>query len=165
MNKRRSGDLKPGRKERYAVLPTEMKNRLLEFELGLHGVRDNTKEDYFARMMWFSGFMVVRGTRSFEDVDGKDIDLFLSGYKNPGTKNVFTAVFRRFYRDKPEVVAHLKVYEVELEQITPSEILTPDEVVPLAVEAGKKREIYKYLILALFESCARISELLNLKLS
>jgi hypothetical protein len=36
--------LKPGRKELYAVLSTE-KNRLGEFELGLHGVRENTKEE------------------------------------------------------------------------------------------------------------------------
>ena len=40
-----SGALKPGRKERYAVLPTEIRNRLGESELGLHGVRENTKEE------------------------------------------------------------------------------------------------------------------------
>ncbi|MGA2310010.1 MAG: hypothetical protein ABSG57_10750 [Candidatus Bathyarchaeia archaeon] len=40
-----SGDLKPGRKERLAKLPTEMRKRLGEFGFGLHGVRDNTKED------------------------------------------------------------------------------------------------------------------------
>jgi integrase len=115
-------------------------------------------------MIWFDSFLTGKGKRSFEDVDRKDIDLFLSGYKKPSTKNVFIAVFRRFFRDKPEVVAHLNFYEVELEQITPSEILTPDEIVLLAQEAGRKREIYKYLVLTLFESCARISELLNLKL-
>ena len=62
----RSGALKEGRKERYAVLPTEMKNRLGEFEFGLHGVRENTKEDYLARMIWFGGFLIDRGKRSFE---------------------------------------------------------------------------------------------------
>ena len=86
MNKRRSGDLKPGRKERYAVLPTEMKNRLLEFELGLHGVRDSTKEDYFARMMWFSAFMVVRGKRSFEDVDRKDMTCSYQDTRTPAPR-------------------------------------------------------------------------------
>jgi len=39
-----SGALKPGRKELYAVLSTG-KNRLGEFELGLHGVRESTKEE------------------------------------------------------------------------------------------------------------------------
>jgi len=158
-----SGDHKETRAERLGKLPTEMQKRLGEFEFGFHVVRDNTKADYHARMMWFGSFQVDRG-KSFEDVERKDIDLFLSGYEKPSTKNVFIAVFRRFYRDKPEVVAHLRVYEIDLEEITPSEILTPEEVVTLAVEAGKKREIYKYLILTLFESCARISELLNLKL-
>ena len=40
MSNKRSGDLRAGRKERFAVLPTEMKNWLLEFELGMHGVRE-----------------------------------------------------------------------------------------------------------------------------
>jgi hypothetical protein len=74
-------------------------------------------------------------------------------------------VLRSFYRDlKPEVVTHLRVYEVELEEITPSELLTPEEVIQVAQEAGKKREMNKYLVLTLFESCVRISEVLNLKL-
>lgn len=159
-----SGARKLGRKERLAKLPPEMQNRLGEFELGLHGVRDNTKQDYFGRMVSFGSFLIGKGKRSFEKAERQDIDLFLSSYLNPATKNVFIAVFRHFYNLKPQVVAHLKIYEIDLEEITPSEILTPDEVVALAVEAGKKREEYKYLILTLFESCARISELLNLKL-
>jgi hypothetical protein len=39
-----------------------------------------------------------------------------------------------------------------------------EEVVLLANEAAKKREMYKVLMLALFESCARISEVLSLRL-
>jgi integrase len=140
-----------------------MRKRLDAFGLGLHGVRENTKESYLTKMEFFGRFLTERGKR-FEDADRKEIDVFLSGYDKPGTKNVFIAIFRRFYSDKPEAVAHLKAYDVELEQITPSEILAPEEVVSLAVEAGKKREIYKYIILTLFESCARISELLNLKI-
>jgi len=157
-----SGDHKETRKERLEKLPTEMRNRLGEFEFGLHGVRDNTKADYLGRMVSFGDFLVDRGKRSFEETERKDIDLFLSGYKNPATKNVFIAVFRHFYRDKPEKISHLKIYEVELEAINPGDILSPEEIVLLANEAGKKRELYKYLILTLFESCARISELLNL---
>ena len=33
----------------------------------------------------------------------------------------------------------------------------------IAEEAGKRRDMYKVIILALFESCARVSELLHLK--
>lgn len=46
----------------------------------------------------------------------------------------------------------------------PSELLTLDEVMKIAEECGKRREMYKVLILVLFESCARRGELLNLKL-
>jgi integrase len=158
-----SGAHKETRKERLAKLPAEMQVRLGEFELGLHGVRDNTKQDYLGRMVSFGLFLMGKG-KTFENAERKDIDLFLSNYLNPSTKNVFIAVFRHFYTGKPDLIAHLKVYEIDLEEITPSEILTPSEVVALAIEAGKKREEYKYLILTLFESCARISELLNLKL-
>jgi integrase len=164
MSKNCSGAHKESRKERLSKLPVDMQVKLGEFELGLHGVRDNTKADYLGRMIWFGNFVVDRGKKSFEQIDRKDLDLFLSKYDKPSTKNVFIAVFRHFFKDKPKLIAHLKVYDVDLEEITPSEILTPDEVVSLAIEAGKKREMYKYLILTLYESCARISELLNLKI-
>lgn len=123
MVRKNSGKHKPSRAESLAKLPTEMQKRLGEFEFGLHGVRDNTKADYLARMMWFGSFLVARGKRSFEKAERKDIDLFLSRYEKPSTKNVFIAVFRHFYKEKPEVVAHLKAYAVELEEITPSDIL------------------------------------------
>jgi integrase len=55
------------------------------------------------------------------------------------------------------------VYDVDLQEITPSEILSPEELMALAKEAGKKRELMRYLVLTLFESCARISEVLNLR--
>lgn len=84
MSEKRSGARKESRKERLAKLPAEMQKRLGEFEFGLHGVRDNAKADYHARMMWFGSFQVDRG-KSFEDVERKDIDLFLSGYKKPST--------------------------------------------------------------------------------
>lgn len=164
MVRKSSGKHKETRAESLAKLPTEMQIRLGEFEFGLHGVRDNTKADYLARMVSFGSFLIDKGKRSFEEAKRQDIDLFLSGYKNPATKNVFIAVFRHFYSSKPELISHLKVYEIDLEEITPSEILTPQEVISLAVEAGKKREMYKYIILTLFESCARISELLNLRI-
>jgi len=51
----------------------------------------------------------------------------------------------------------------EQETITPSELLTPNEVIALANEAGKKKDMYQVISLTLFESCARISELLELR--
>jgi hypothetical protein len=40
MSNQRSGDLKPGRKERFTKLPAEMQTKIGEFELGLHGIRE-----------------------------------------------------------------------------------------------------------------------------
>jgi site-specific recombinase XerD len=142
-----------------------MKERLGEFELTLHDVREDSKESYLGRAQWFGEWLVREGIKSFDKAEKKHIDAFLSGYSNVNTKNLFTQVFRRFYQDlKPEVVTHLKIQDVEIPEITPSETLTPDEVMKLACEAGKKREEMKYLILALYESCARISEFLALRL-
>jgi hypothetical protein len=63
MSNQRSGDLKPGRKERYAVLPTEMKEKIGEFELSLDGVREGTKANYLGQIEWFAGFLVGQGIR------------------------------------------------------------------------------------------------------
>jgi len=82
------------------------------------------------------------------------------------TLNLYIHAFRSFYNflNRQETLSHLKLYKVELEDITPSEILSPDEVVAIANEAGKRRELYKILILTLYESCARISEVSHLRL-
>jgi len=165
MSNQRSGDLKLSRKERFAKLPTEMKERIAEFEIGLQGIRESTRDNYLARIAWYGNYLLEHDILQFEKVGKKDIDLFLSRYKNSNTRNLFVQVFRAFYKElKPEVVCHLKIVEVEIEEITPSEILSVDEVVALAKECGKKRELMKYLVLTLFESCARISEVLNLRL-
>jgi len=92
MSNVRSGDLKPGRKERFAKLPTEMQTKIGEFELSLHGIRESTKDNYLGRIEWFAGFLVRQGIQRFQDVSKHEIDLFLSGYKNPNTKNLFIQV-------------------------------------------------------------------------
>jgi hypothetical protein len=92
-----------------------MQTKIGEFELSLHGIRESTKDNYLGRIEWFAGFLVKQGIQRFQDVGRKDIDLFLSGYKNNSTKNLFIQVLRTFYKDpKPEVVAHLKIYSVLL---------------------------------------------------
>jgi predicted nucleotidyltransferase len=86
--KKNSGKHKETRAERLARLPPEMQIRLSEFEFGLHGIRDNTKEDYLAAAGLFGSFLNERG-KTFENAEKKDLDVFLSTYKNPGTKNIF----------------------------------------------------------------------------
>ena len=147
-------------------LTEEMRQKILQYYLSLHGCSENTKENYVERVKKFGEFLLERGIKKFEDANRLDIDLFLSKYKSEGTKNLLILIIKNFYKfiGKTEVTKHLKFYRIRLEQLTPSETLTPDEVVALANEAGKKREMNKILVLTLYESCARISEILNLLL-
>jgi hypothetical protein len=71
-----------------------MKERIGEFKLSLHGVREDTKDVYLAKMEWFGSFLAEQGIKQFGNVDKKDIDVFLSNYNNPNTKNLFIQVFR-----------------------------------------------------------------------
>jgi len=147
-------------------LTGEMKARMTEYLLSLHGIKENTKDDYLSKVKMLGTFLTKHRIMRFENANSRDIDLFLSRYDNENTLNVYIHVFRGFYNflNLSEVVSHLKLYNIELEQITPSETLTPEEVVAIANEAGKRRELYKILILILYESCARISEILHLRL-
>jgi len=60
MSKKRSGARKTARKERLAKLLPEMRVRLSEFELRLHGIREDTKENYVNRILLFGNFLVER---------------------------------------------------------------------------------------------------------
>lgn len=153
------------RYEKCDDLTEEMKERMTEFLLSLYGVKESTKDDYLTKVRMLGIFLTKHGIMRFEDAHRKDIDLFLARYDNEGTLNFYIHVFRGFYNfiKRPEVVGHLRLYKIELEQITLSELLTPDEVVKLANGASRRRELYKAAILTLFESCARINEALNLK--
>jgi site-specific recombinase XerD len=143
-----------------------MKARMAEYLLSLHGIKERTEDNYLSKVKMLGTFLTKHGIMRFEDANSRDIDFFLSQYNNESTLNVYIHVFRCFYDflNLPEVVSHLRLYYIELEQITPSETLTPDEVISLANEAGKRRELYKVLILILYESCARVSEILRLRL-
>ena len=147
-------------------LTEEMKERMTEYLLSLHGVKESTKDDYLSKVKMLGIFLTKHGIVRFEDANSRDIDIFLSKYNNENTLNLYIYVFRCFYNflNLPEVVSHLKLYNIELEQITLSETLTPEEVIAISQESGKRREMYKPLTLTLYESCARISEVLHLKL-
>jgi hypothetical protein len=124
-------------------LTEEMKERMKEYLLSLHGIKENTKGDYLSKIKMFGIFLSKHGIARFEDVNRKDIDLFLSRYENENTLNLYIHAFRSFFKfiNKEEAVRHLKIYSIELEQITPSEILTPEEVVAIVNESGKRREL------------------------
>jgi len=156
------------RLEDYIVtdrLNQEMLDTMLDYLLTLR-VSESTKELYLQRLRMFGLWLIKNGMKSFTSVRKADINRFLSNHDKNNTKNGYITSLRPFYRDflnKPDVVKDLGYYAEELEPITPSEVLTPEEVVTIAEKAGERREMYKVIILSLFESCARVNELLHLK--
>ncbi|MCJ7632111.1 tyrosine-type recombinase/integrase [Candidatus Bathyarchaeota archaeon] len=156
------------RLEDYIVtdgLNQEMLDTMLDYLLTLR-VSESTKELYLQRLRMFGLWLIKNGIRSFTNVRKADVNRFLSNYDKNNTKNGYITALRPFYKaflNKPDVVKDLGYYAEELEPITPSEVLTPDEVVTIAEKAGERREMYKVIILSLFESCARVNELLHLK--
>ena len=152
--------------ENNTDITEEMKEKMTEYLLSLHGIKENSKSLYVLKAKMLGIFLTERGLNRFEEAKELDLNLFLSHFNNENTLNQYIYVFKQLYKflNLPDVVHRLRYYKIELEQITPSETLTPQEIIAIAEEASKKRELYKVVILALFESCARISELLRLKL-
>ena len=148
-------------------LTKEMKEKMTEYLLSLHGIKENSKALYISKVKVLGRFLVTKkGINRFEDAKSIDVNRFLAQYDNEYTLNMCIYVIKKFYSflNLPEVTENLRLYKIQPEQITPSETLTPEEVIKIANEASKRRELYKVIILTLFESCARISELLRLKL-
>lgn len=145
-------------------LSAEMLDTILDYLLTLR-VSESTKELYLQRLRKFGLFLMKNGIRRFTNAKTTDILRFLASYKD-NTKNSYMITLKPFYRDflnKTELAKGLKYYSLELEPIVPSDVLTPEEVIAIANEAGKRKDMHKTIILALFESCARVNELLHLK--
>ncbi|MFC1486384.1 tyrosine-type recombinase/integrase [Thermoproteota archaeon] len=153
--------------ENNTDITEEMKEKMTEFLLSLHGIMENSKALYISKIKMLGRYLTQkRKITRFEDAKTIDLDFFLAQYNNKYTLNVTSYVIKKFYTflNLPELTTNFRLYPIQLEQITPSETLTPEEVIKLADEASKRRELYKVIILTLFESCARISEVLQLKL-
>jgi integrase/recombinase XerD len=153
INTQNSGNAKP-----------ELNEQIDDYVLSLHNISDNSKEHYSALLKVFVRYLTDRGILNFKDVKRTDIGQFLSSKRKPNTRNIYIFLIKSFYAiylGNGKLVEHLH-QKPEEETITPSELLTPDEVVCLANEVGKKRDMYKVITLTLFESCARINELLQL---
>ena len=148
-------------------LTTRMTETLEDYILSLHGLSESSKEIYLGQMRTFGRFSISRGIKRFKDATSKDIDIFLSQYQKDTTKNGYVTRLKYLYGKllkQPELVEHLRIVNHDIEPVTPAELLKPNEVVKLANESGKRREMCKVIILTLYESCARISELLSLKI-
>ena len=146
-------------------LSQEMLDTLLDYLLTLR-VSESSKESYLQRLRNFGLWLMKNGIKRFIDVKAFHLNIFLNRYDKNNTKNSHINALKPFYRDflnKPDVVKDLDYFVESLEPITPSDVLTPDEVVKLAEKAGERKEIHKVIISTLFESCARVNELLHLK--
>jgi hypothetical protein len=105
----------------------------------LHSVSESSKYQYLERLRRFGLWLVKNGIRRFVDVKKADIDRFLSTSKSPNTINAYITVFKPFYREflgKSQIVKGLKFHMEDLQPITPSEVLTPHEVITIAEQAG-----------------------------
>ena len=154
--------------ERYIVtdgLNQEMLDTMLDYLLTLR-VSESTKELYLQRLRVFGLWLVKNEIKRFTDVKAFHFNLFLSTYDKNNTKNGYITALKPFYKaflGRPSVVKDLEYYDEEMEPITPSDVLTPDEIVAIAEKSGERREMYKVITLTLFESCARINEHLHIK--
>jgi site-specific recombinase XerD len=143
-----------------------LKMEITDYALSLHEVNEETKEVYVSCLNSFAKYLKNKGINRFNDVTKKDIGQFLSTKQKQSTRNLYIFIIKNFYKnylDNEDLVKHLHQKSTE-ETITPSELLTLEEVIALANETGKRRDMYKVITLTLFESCARISELLHLRL-
>jgi len=116
--------------ENYIVtdgLNHQMIDTMLEYLLTLRA-SESTKELYLQRLRIFGLWLVKNNIRRFTDVKRFQFNLFLSGYQKNNTKNSYITALRPFLRFLGKDV-HLDYYAEEMEPITPSDVLTPDEVI------------------------------------
>lgn len=115
--------------ENNSDLTEEMKEKMTEYLLSLHGIKENSKSLYVLKAKMLGIFLTERGLNRFEEAKEFDLNLFLSQYNNENTLNQYIYVFKQLYKflNLPEIVSRLQYYKIELEQITPSETLTPQK--------------------------------------
>ena len=78
-------------------LTEEQKEKMTEYLLSLHGIKENSKSLYLSRAKMLGIFLTERGLNWFEDAKEFDLNLFLSNYKKESTLNLYIYVFKQFY--------------------------------------------------------------------
>lgn len=145
------------------TLTNQMKTKLGEYHNSLHNAKLTTKLDYLVRLKKLGEHAKESGLKRFEDLTKAEIDLFLSNLKTVGTRNTYICGIKTFYKwlGYGEIVKDFKPKKRENSNITPSQLLTPEDAVKLA--SHMPTEENKVLTLTLYESAARISEVLELR--
>jgi len=136
----------------------EQKATLTAFVKTLHRCSVETKLLHLGRL----NRVGRRVNKPFEEATRAQIDDFMSTIENDSTYDGYVQTIKCFYKflDK-KIAKHLKVKK-HLKRFTPAELLTPEEVVRLANATAS--QMYKTCILTIYESAARISEVLHLRI-
>jgi hypothetical protein len=119
-----------------SVSSISLKEQVNDYLMSLHDNGDDTKHNYAIYFGTFIDFLEKNGIKHFQDASKTDLGKFLSTKRKQGTKNLYIFIIKNFYKnylEKPELVKHLH-QKATMEEITPSELLTPDEVMLLAAE-------------------------------
>ena len=142
----------------FADMPARRKEVLESFALSLHNASLRSKYLYLNRLKVFG----EKVGKPFQEVNRRDVDAFMSGIEKDGTYNSYVQTLKMFFKwlKKEDVVSELKPRRIDI-SVSPAELLTTEEVVQLANTTGSV--MWKSLILTLYESAARISEILQLK--
>lgn len=147
------------------ALTVEMKVRLKDYYNSLHSAKATTKLDYLVKLKKFGEFLMSKGVKDYKDIkDTKLVDEFLAKYDKVETRNSYISCVKTFYKRLRHIrpLRNLKPKNKRNLNLSPSQLLSPEEVVKLA--NAMPTEMNKALTLTLFESAARISEVLDLRI-
>lgn len=139
-------------------------------KLDLHWARRNlttaTRFSYAKRGAQLASFL----GKPFEEATRADIERFVDSLaaRTPGSQNSFKIFLRSFYRAlrspngrPPAIISWIKLKMPREPSKRPSDLLTPEEVLAIA---GKTRSVRdRALVLLLYESAARKSEIIGLR--
>lgn len=160
-----------GKLEEASVLPHN-KELVLKFDQfeQVVGKKLETRRKTMNLLRRFAGWF---GSKKFEDVSREDLqqlfqDTILKEKMSPATLNDYRKVIKKFYKwllgdndQYPRVVSWIKIHTLTC-KVTPSDMISEDELKRMIDAADHPRD--KALIATLFNSQARISEFLNLRI-
>jgi len=133
--------------ESRVSVKSRLNEQVKDYLMSLQANNEETKQHYAAMIGFFVDFLANKGIERFEDATKTDFGQFLSTKRSQNTKNLNIFIIKNFYTDylgKKELVEYLHQKSVK-ETITPAELLTPEEVMKLAMEVGRRREMNKVI--------------------
>jgi integrase len=122
----------------------------------LHGRSSLTKYLYASRLRRLGVYL----KKDFRHATKTDLDQFLTGFKKETTFNHYAFVIRDFYRWLGKKF-DFKPFKIEVKPVSPAELLTVEDIIKLA--RSMPLETYRTATLVLYESSARVSEILGLR--